>query len=65
MFLLIAVNDTSAWWVQVVLYLSVLITLVSGADYFLNFRRTIDEARERMVREAADRAAARQREPAP
>ena len=59
-FLLIAVNDPHVWWVQAILYVSVLVTLVSGADYFLNFRRRIEEARERMVREAAERAVARQ-----
>src|SRR4051812_5388063 len=59
-FLLIAVNDPHTWWVQAILYLSVLVTLVSGADYFLNFRRRIEEARERMVREASERAVARQ-----
>jgi CDP-diacylglycerol--glycerol-3-phosphate 3-phosphatidyltransferase len=61
-FLLIAVNDPDMWWVQGTLYVSVLVTLVSGADYFLNFRRRIEEARERMVREAAERAVARQSE---
>jgi CDP-diacylglycerol---glycerol-3-phosphate 3-phosphatidyltransferase len=48
-FLLIAVNDPHAWWVQAILYVSVLVTLVSGADYFLNFRRRIEEARARMA----------------
>jgi len=58
-FLLIAVDDPMTWWVQLTLYVSVVVTLVSGADYFLNFRRRIEEARERMVREAAERAVAR------
>jgi CDP-diacylglycerol--glycerol-3-phosphate 3-phosphatidyltransferase len=53
-FTLIAVNDTGAWWVQVLVYLTVLVTLVSGADYFLNFRKRIDEARQRVVDDAAD-----------
>jgi CDP-diacylglycerol--glycerol-3-phosphate 3-phosphatidyltransferase len=52
-FLLIAVNDPMTWWVQAVLYVSVVVTLVSGADYFLNFRRRIEEARERMAAERA------------
>ena len=43
---LIAVHDTGDWWVQVFLYLAVTATLASGADYFLNFRRRIEEARE-------------------
>jgi CDP-diacylglycerol--glycerol-3-phosphate 3-phosphatidyltransferase len=52
-FALIAVNDTGDWWVQTLVYLTVAVTLASGADYFLNFRRRIEEARERMVRDAA------------
>jgi CDP-diacylglycerol--glycerol-3-phosphate 3-phosphatidyltransferase len=50
---LIAVNDTGDWWVQALLYLAVATTLASGADYFLNFRRRIDEARERVAAAAA------------
>jgi CDP-diacylglycerol--glycerol-3-phosphate 3-phosphatidyltransferase len=61
-FLLIAVNQPGSWWVQAVLYVSVLVTLVSGADYFLNFRRRIEEARERMIREATERVVARRGE---
>jgi CDP-diacylglycerol--glycerol-3-phosphate 3-phosphatidyltransferase len=45
---LIAVRDAGDWWVQVLLYLAVVITLASGADYFLNFRRRIEEARARV-----------------
>jgi hypothetical protein len=41
------------WWVQALVYLTVLVTVVSGGDYFLNFRRKIEEAREKMVRDAA------------
>ncbi len=52
-FTLIAVDDTGMWWVQALVYLTVLVTVVSGGDYFLNFRRKIEEARERMVRDAA------------
>jgi len=52
-FALIAVDDTGVWWVQTLVYLTVAITAVSGADYFLNFRRRIEEAREKMVRDAA------------
>jgi CDP-diacylglycerol--glycerol-3-phosphate 3-phosphatidyltransferase len=36
---LIAAPDTHDAWVQALVYAMVLITLVSGADYFLNFRR--------------------------
>ena len=35
---LIAAPDAGAWWVQALVYLMVLATVVSGADYFLNFR---------------------------
>jgi CDP-diacylglycerol--glycerol-3-phosphate 3-phosphatidyltransferase len=45
-FAVIATGDLGAWWAQVLLYLSVAITVLSGADYFLNFRRHIEEARE-------------------
>jgi CDP-diacylglycerol--glycerol-3-phosphate 3-phosphatidyltransferase len=45
---LIAAHDAGDWWVQVLLYLAVAITLASGADYFLNFRRRIEEARQRV-----------------
>jgi CDP-diacylglycerol---glycerol-3-phosphate 3-phosphatidyltransferase len=47
----IATGDHGAWWAQVLLYISVAVTVVSGADYFLNFRRRIEEARERHTRE--------------
>jgi CDP-diacylglycerol--glycerol-3-phosphate 3-phosphatidyltransferase len=55
---LIAANDASDAWVQALVYAMVAITVASGADYFLNFRRTVDEAsRER----SASASAARQR----
>ena len=59
-FVLIAVDDTGMWWVQALVYLTVLVTVVSGGDYFLNFRRKIEEAREKMVSDAA-KVVARQR----
>jgi CDP-diacylglycerol---glycerol-3-phosphate 3-phosphatidyltransferase len=40
---LIAAPDPGAIWVQGLVYLMVATTLVSGADYFLNFRRRIEE----------------------
>jgi len=44
---LIAVPDPGTLWVQLLVYGMVLTTIVSGADYFLNFRRRIEElARE-------------------
>ena len=53
---LIAVHDTGDWWVQALLYTAVAATIVSGADYFLNFRRRIDEARDRVAAAAAQQA---------
>jgi CDP-diacylglycerol---glycerol-3-phosphate 3-phosphatidyltransferase len=60
-FVLIAVDDTGMWWVQALVYVMVLVTVVSGGDYFLNFRRKIEEAREKMVSDAANVVARRQR----
>jgi CDP-diacylglycerol--glycerol-3-phosphate 3-phosphatidyltransferase len=56
---ILAVIATGAWWAQALLYLAVAITVVSGADYFLNFRRRIEEARERLVSETLARERAR------
>jgi CDP-diacylglycerol--glycerol-3-phosphate 3-phosphatidyltransferase len=56
---LIAVHDAGALWVQILLYTAVAVTLASGADYFLNFRRRIEEARERVALGAAERTAQR------
>ena len=41
---LIAANDPGRRWVQALVYAMVAMTVASGADYFLNFRRAIDEA---------------------
>jgi CDP-diacylglycerol---glycerol-3-phosphate 3-phosphatidyltransferase len=41
---LIAANDADAAWVQALVYLMVVTTVVSGADYFLNFRRKLEES---------------------
>jgi len=40
---LIAAPDAGAVWVQALVYTMVLTTIVSGADYFLNFRRRLEE----------------------
>ncbi|MEA2442674.1 MAG: CDP-diacylglycerol---glycerol-3-phosphate 3-phosphatidyltransferase [Thermoleophilaceae bacterium] len=58
-FAVIATGDHGAWWAQVLLYVSVAITVISGADYFLNFRRRIEEAREKLIRETLTRERAR------
>jgi CDP-diacylglycerol--glycerol-3-phosphate 3-phosphatidyltransferase len=49
---LIAASDTGDWWVLALLYVAVATTIASGADYFLNFRRRIEEARERVASSA-------------
>jgi phosphatidylglycerophosphate synthase len=41
---LIAAHDHNAVWVQVLVYAMVVVTVVSGADYFLNFRRRLEQA---------------------
>src|SRR3954452_23786311 len=65
-FAVIATGDHGAWWARVLLCIPGVVTVVSGADYFLNFRRRIEEAREKLVSEtlARERArAARQHHP--
>jgi CDP-diacylglycerol--glycerol-3-phosphate 3-phosphatidyltransferase len=42
---LLAAHDAGDVWVQVLVYVAVVTTLASGADYFLNFRRRVEEAR--------------------
>jgi CDP-diacylglycerol--glycerol-3-phosphate 3-phosphatidyltransferase len=42
---LIAARDAGDVWVQVLVYVAVATTLASGADYFLNFRRRVEESR--------------------
>ena len=54
---LIAAHDAGAVWVQVLLYTAVATTVASGADYFLNFRRRIEEARAPVALGAAERSA--------
>jgi CDP-diacylglycerol--glycerol-3-phosphate 3-phosphatidyltransferase len=48
-FAVLAVGEGGVWWAEGLLYLAVAATLVSGADYFLNFRRTIDAAKQKVV----------------
>ena len=48
---LIAAHHPHAWWVHLLVYVTVAVTAGSGASYFLNFRKSIEEARERLVRE--------------
>ena len=42
--------DPSPVWVDVLLYVAVAVTVISGADYFLGLRRLIDEERRRRLR---------------
>jgi len=46
---LIAADDSGAAWVQALVYAAVALTLISGADYFLNVRKRIEEARRRRL----------------
>jgi CDP-diacylglycerol---glycerol-3-phosphate 3-phosphatidyltransferase len=39
---LIATGHPPAWWASALLYVAVAVTLASGADYFLAFRRGLD-----------------------
>jgi CDP-diacylglycerol--glycerol-3-phosphate 3-phosphatidyltransferase len=41
---LIAANDTGDVWVQVLVYAMVAVTIASGADYFLGFRRGFERS---------------------
>jgi CDP-diacylglycerol--glycerol-3-phosphate 3-phosphatidyltransferase len=50
---LIAADDPGAAWVDALVYLTVAMTVISGVDYFLNVRKRIDEARERVTGERA------------
>ena len=49
---LIAADDPHAVWVRLLVYATVAVTLASGASYFLNFRRSIEDARERLAAKA-------------
>jgi CDP-diacylglycerol--glycerol-3-phosphate 3-phosphatidyltransferase len=40
---LIAASDPDAPWVQALVYAMVAVTVASGADYFVNFRRHLDQ----------------------
>ena len=54
---LIAANDPHATWVDVLVGLMVAATVLSGVDYFLNVRREIEEARERLHAQRSARSA--------
>ena len=46
--------DPSPLWVDVLLYVAVAVTVISGADYFLGLRRRVDEERRRRVARRAE-----------
>jgi CDP-diacylglycerol--glycerol-3-phosphate 3-phosphatidyltransferase len=43
-FVLIVAPDSDAAWVQALVYATVVVTLSSGAEYFLSFRRRMEQA---------------------
>src|SRR3954468_15699765 len=55
---LIAANDPHAFWVDTLVGLMVAATVLSGVDYFLNVRREIEEARERLHAQRSARSGA-------
>ena len=48
--------DSGAAWVQALVYLAVAMTVISGADYFLNVRKRIEEARRRLDQPSGTRS---------
>jgi CDP-diacylglycerol---glycerol-3-phosphate 3-phosphatidyltransferase len=54
-FAVIAVSSTPLW-VDLLVYLAVLTTVASGADYFFGLRRRIEDARRERSRSRAQRA---------
>jgi CDP-diacylglycerol---glycerol-3-phosphate 3-phosphatidyltransferase len=53
--------DPSPLWVDVLLYLAVAVTLISGADYFFGLRRRIEERRAEQAAGRARRLATKPR----
>lgn len=51
---LIAVDDPHVLWVQALVYAMVVTTIASGADYFLNFRRRIEELSRQQQKRSRD-----------
>jgi CDP-diacylglycerol---glycerol-3-phosphate 3-phosphatidyltransferase len=50
--------DPAPVWVDVLVYLAVAMTVISGADYFLGLRRRIEEEREKRTHERESRTEA-------
>jgi CDP-diacylglycerol---glycerol-3-phosphate 3-phosphatidyltransferase len=57
---LIAAPDHNEAWVQGLVYAMVAVTVASGADYFLNFRRRLDEAAQERRAAASSPATSQQ-----
>ncbi len=55
--------NPSPTWVDVLVYLAVAVTVVSGADYFFGLRRRVEEERERRAAREGGRRAATKTEP--
>jgi CDP-diacylglycerol---glycerol-3-phosphate 3-phosphatidyltransferase len=55
---LIAASNPDAGWVQALVYVTVVITVVSGIDYFLNVRKRIEEVRRDVTAAARERLTA-------
>ena len=53
---LIAASDSGAAWVQALVYSAVAMTVISGADYFLNVRKRIEEGRRRRADQPGTRS---------
>ena len=47
---LIASGHPPAWWASALLYVAVAVTLTSGADYFLSFRRRLEHGSKAQAR---------------
>jgi len=50
MVMLLIAFDPSPWWVTAVVYITVVVTVLSGADYFFGLRRTLAEAAQKRER---------------
>jgi CDP-diacylglycerol---glycerol-3-phosphate 3-phosphatidyltransferase len=48
--------DSDVAWVQALVYGAVAMTVISGADYFLNVRKRIEEARRRVNQSTGTRS---------
>jgi CDP-diacylglycerol--glycerol-3-phosphate 3-phosphatidyltransferase len=61
MVLMLIVVDTTPWWVDAVVYVTVAVTVLSGADYFFGLRRVLAEAEARRAHTAQARPSSQSR----